>query len=52
MRKRIKANQIELAANTSALDQLDQLARVLHLVVDAIEHAVFEGDEITGRMLQ
>src|ERR1700761_3104630 len=45
-RKWIKGNQVDLAVG-QATHQLDQLARVLGLVVDTLHQGVFEGDRRT-----
>src|SRR5690242_3872004 len=47
IRKRIERNQIELAWHITR--ELDQLARLLELVVDPVQHHIFEGNEVAWR---
>src|SRR5512140_56172 len=51
----IEGDEIDLARYAAAavvLQQVDELARMLALVVHPFEHAVFESDEVARRVLQ
>ena len=48
-RKRIERNQVDLARHRR--HQAHEFARMRNAVIDAVEHDVFEGDEIARRFL-
>ena len=50
LRERIERDQVELAAHLAG--ERDELARVRVAVVHAVEHHVFEGDEIARRLVE
>src|SRR5690606_21515847 len=50
LRERIERNEVVLASHLAG--DVDQFASVLIGVVDAIEHDVFEGEEIPGGVLK
>src|SRR5439155_13225605 len=49
-RKRIERNEIDLARRIA--QQREQLARRRRIVVDAVEHHIFERDEVARRFFQ
>src|SRR6185369_3501863 len=55
LRKWIEGDQVDLAGHALAAMvpyQVHQLACMFRLIVDAIEHAVLEGNEVARRMLE